>query len=94
MAVSVVDELGSDLFADIHAARAARMELAALGRICGTGNVPLQDNAFDLIVRIGHRYSGEKRLRIGMHGVIEDILLVSHLHKVSEVITPTLSEMC
>lgn len=85
MAVAVIFELWRDLFADLHTAIAAGMEFAALRRIDRAGDIPAQNNAVRMCVRIGHGYGGKERFRIRVHGIIKDILRGGVLDKASQI---------
>lgn len=85
MPVAVVLEFRCNFFADVHAMIATGMEFATLGRIDGTGNVAAENYAVAVPVRVGNGHSREQRLRVGMHGIIENIHGRRILNKTAEV---------
>ena len=61
------------------------MEAAALGGICGRGNITLEDDTVHFHVGVGMGNCGEQSLCVGMEGICEDILLGSEFHHTAKV---------
>src|SRR5262245_57897300 len=86
LVAAVIDQLR-----DLHVAQtldghgAPGMEAAAGGRIEGRRHVALQDDARPLAVGIGHRNSGEQRLRVGVERPLVEILAPRRLHDLPKV---------
>ena len=88
-------EVRRAVLADLHALRAARVELAACGRIARGRDAALKDDAVHLVIRIGHRDSREQRLGVGMQrmgkdlvrrGILDQIAEVHHADRVGDVL--------
>ena len=67
------------MFANFLGIGATRVETAALRRIGGRWDITLEHDTVHLDVGIRMRNRREKRLRIGMQGMREDILLIAEL---------------
>ena len=63
------------LLANFHTLIATSVEFTTLRRIYGGRDIPFQNDTIHLHVRIGHGNSGEKRLCVGVQGVVENTLL-------------------
>ena len=85
MTVTIVFVLRRDRLAYFHAMRTARVEFTAFRRVCGAGNIALQNNSLDFVMRVGHGHCGQQRARIRVHGVGENILFIPHFHKVAQI---------
>ena len=85
MSVAVILENGFHFSANVHTFAATRVEFASLGGIGGRGNIPLQNDPFHLKIGVRHRNGREQRLRVGMHGIGEQIALFSLFVHVPEV---------
>ena len=66
VAVTVILIFGSLFLTDICCVRATGMEAAALGRICGGGDISFKNDTVHLNVGIGMGNSGEQGLCVRM----------------------------
>ena len=71
--------------AALHAAIAARMEFAALRRICRGRNASLQYDAVALQVRIRHRNRRKQCLRVRVKRVCKNVRSLSGLYKSPQI---------
>ena len=60
-------------------------EAAPLRRVCGRGNIPMEQDSVLFGLRVGHGNCRYKGLRIGMKRVAEKSILASQLYQFAEI---------
>ena len=78
-------EVGLDLGADLGAVLAASMELTALGRLDGAGDIAFQDFGVLVGILIGGGDGVQQSLGVGMEGMCEDLVGIAQLNHVAQV---------
>ena len=85
MAVGDFLKLWFLLGADLLRHKAPGMENTAGGRIGRAWQISLQDNFLPLAVALGNRDGRQKRLGVGMGGIVKQFLFVRHLHHMAQI---------
>ena len=68
---------GRDVLAYLHRLGATGMEFTAQRRVCRRGNIPFENDALALFVRVGIGHGGKQCVGIRVHGMIEDFILIA-----------------
>ena len=73
------------LRANFHGFKAPGVEPTALGRVDGTGDIPLQHDPFLLLVGIQNRHGGKKGLRVRVERLRQESFVGGQLDHLSQV---------